>query len=249
MTVRALLKPSEARPKPRKVTGANGETTDRRSQIVDVAARLFAEYGYEATSVRQIADEANILAGSLYHHFATKEEMLHDIMRTRIEQLVEDNRIMAKLPVDAEQRLVISVIRRFQQYVDQWEFHAILLQEGRIFRRHSDFDYIVQAKAQAFAMQQATLEEGVKAGLFRADMDTYLLIGTISRMLSSAAAWFRSGDIFSSDRQSRYTLESMIDFHVEAVLRLVRAPDRLTAPVPHADSEPCWDTGAEKSSA
>jgi hypothetical protein len=63
------------------------------------------------------------------------------------------------------------------------------------------------------------------------------MIGTISRMLSSAAAWFRSGDVFSTDRPTEYSLDTMIDFHLDCVLRLVRSPDRLVAPIPRAACE------------
>ena len=46
---------------------------DRRERILAAAAMRFAEFGFGATTVRQIADDVDILSGSLYHHFATKE--------------------------------------------------------------------------------------------------------------------------------------------------------------------------------
>jgi TetR/AcrR family transcriptional regulator, cholesterol catabolism regulator len=233
----AASKPHQPRPRPRKLTDADGQATNRRSQIVNAAARLFAAFGYEATSVRQIADEVDILAGSLYHHFATKEEMLHDFMRGRLAQLTEDNQRVAQLPVDAEHRFVAGVILRFRQYVDNWEFHTILLQEGRFFRRHKEFAYVVKAKSAAFAVQQTILRDGMESALFRPDIDTYLMIGMISRILSSAAAWFRSGDIFSSDKPSHYSLGAVIDFHLDCVLRMVRAPSRLGEPIPRESCE------------
>src|SRR5689334_20637896 len=96
--------------RPGKAHGMNGHANGRRSQIVDVAAGLFAEFGYEATSVRNIAEQVNILAGSLYHHFATKEEILHEVLKARLAGMVQDNQRLARLPVDAEQRLVANVI-------------------------------------------------------------------------------------------------------------------------------------------
>ena len=229
-----LLQPAAA-PKP--LPDADARATDRRSQIIDVAARLFAEFGYEATSVRQIADKVSILPGSLYHHFATKEAMLHGVLAAYLPRMSDDYLSIAQLSVDAELRLVASVIMRFRQYVERWEFHAILIQEGRFFRRHDDFAYAVQAKSSAFAMQQEILRAGMQTGLFRPDMDTYLMIGTIARLLTSAASWFRSGDIFSSDRPSHYSLDSVIDFHLDCVLRLVRAPSRLAEPIPRERCE------------
>ena len=148
------------------------QASDRRSQIVDAAARLFAAFGDEATSVSQIADEVDILAGSLYHHFATKEQMLHHFLQGRLARLTHDNQRMAQLPVDAEHRFVASVIMRFREYVENWEFHTILLQEGRFFRRHKEFAYVVKAKSRAFGVQQAILQDGMESGLFRPDIDT-----------------------------------------------------------------------------
>ena len=219
---------------------------DRRGQIADAAAELFAEYGYEATTVRQIADRVGLLAGSLYHHFATKEEMLHAVMRSRIGLMVRENSNIAELPANAEHRLLASAILRYRHYVEHWPFHAILLQEARFFRRNADFAYVVEAKAKGFGAQQAMLREGIEAGLFRADMDTYLIIGTISRMLSAAAAWFRSGDIISADKPSHYTLDVMLDFNLDCLLRLVRVPARLGEPVPRAQCESLLRMAAAK---
>ena len=47
-----------------------------KSQIFSVSLRLFAVHGYENVSVRQIADAVGIKAGSIYNHYATKEEIL-----------------------------------------------------------------------------------------------------------------------------------------------------------------------------
>jgi len=47
-----------------------------RQQLLDVAARMFRERGYHVTSMRDIAREVGMLSGSIYYHFASKEEML-----------------------------------------------------------------------------------------------------------------------------------------------------------------------------
>ncbi len=205
---------------------------DRRAQILNAAACLFAEHGYEATSMRQIANEVNLLAGSLYHHFATKEDMLHAILQEHLGAMVDDTIGLSQLPADAEHKLVASVILRFTRYIEHWPFHAILLQEARFFRRQADFAYVVEAKAKVFDIYKEILAEGMRSALFHADIDTYMMIGTISRMLSSAAAWFLSGDLVSSDRPPQYSLDSLVDYHIDCVLRLVREPSRLAEPVP-----------------
>jgi AcrR family transcriptional regulator len=209
---------------------------DRREQILKVAARLFAEYGFETTSVRQIADEVTILAGSLYHHFATKEDMLHAILREPLERITAENLRVASLPVDAEQRLVASMVMRFRDYLAQWELLAILQQESRFFRRHKDFAYVQEAKTRSFGAMQRMFQDGIDAGLFRQDLDAYLMIGTLARLLSSAAAWLRSGDMYSSDRGSPYSEQEVIDFQLDLILKMVRPPHRATEPIPHSAS-------------
>ncbi len=61
---------------------------DRRQQILVEAARLFAAKGFEATSVREIAQATGILAGSLYYHFASKEELFVAVHAAGMEILI-----------------------------------------------------------------------------------------------------------------------------------------------------------------
>src|SRR5205085_3545202 len=62
-------------------------TNDRRAELLDIAAGLFAERGLRATTVRDIADAAGILSGSLYHHFDSKESMVDEILRGFLDTL------------------------------------------------------------------------------------------------------------------------------------------------------------------
>src|ERR1700760_1924042 len=59
----------------------------RRAELLAIAAQLFAERGLRATTVRDIADAAGILSGSLYHHFDSKESMVDEILRNFLDDL------------------------------------------------------------------------------------------------------------------------------------------------------------------
>jgi len=56
-----------------------------RDRIMDEAATLFLRHGYEGTSLRQLADVVGMKAGSLYYHFASKDELLTEILRRGID--------------------------------------------------------------------------------------------------------------------------------------------------------------------
>src|ERR1700740_236392 len=57
----------------------------RRDELLQLAATMFAERGLRATTVRDIADSAGILSGSLYHHFKSKEQMGEEGLRDFLE--------------------------------------------------------------------------------------------------------------------------------------------------------------------
>ena len=58
-----------------------------RQQILETAQRLFAEHGYDATSLQMIADEMGLTKAAVYYHFPAKVDIRHAILRPRVEQL------------------------------------------------------------------------------------------------------------------------------------------------------------------
>ncbi|MBU6267290.1 MAG: TetR/AcrR family transcriptional regulator [Sphingomonadales bacterium] len=204
---------------------------DRRERIVEAAAALFAEHGFESTSVRQIADRVDMLPGSLYHHFATKEDILHEILKAPIERNVQSQDALLRIEGNAEQRLIASVQHRFRNFIEHWDVNAILLNDGGFFRSRPEFAYVQAAKTRSFKLQEAILLDGMRARLFRPDMDVYMMIGTIARMLAGAGGWFRTSTVINSDHPDSYTYDRVVNFHVDCVLRLVRAAERLNEPI------------------
>lgn len=99
----------------------------RREQILDEAARLFGRRGYHATSMRDIGEATGLLAGSLYAHIASKEELLYEIVvRAAGQFLGEVDAIRAEL-VSPEERLRKAMrahVRVVADNLDEaWVFH------------------------------------------------------------------------------------------------------------------------------
>src|SRR3954462_9951148 len=69
-------------PRRRDAEGTTSARAVRRAELLAAAAEVFAERGYAATTVREVADAAGILGGSLYYHFDSKESMADEILRT-----------------------------------------------------------------------------------------------------------------------------------------------------------------------
>jgi AcrR family transcriptional regulator len=210
---------------------------ERRAEILAAAGQLFAEFGFEQTSMRQIGARVAMLAGSLYHHFETKEDLLHEIIRDPQERMTRQNDALAQLPVDAELRLAASVLIRFHQFTANWHVHVLLTQESNFFRQREDFAYVQATKDKASRVMMSIIADGIAAGLFRSDLDAYLTIATISQMVSSAAWRLREGLFTSSITQRSYNFDEVIDYYLDCAMRLVRPAERIGAPIPRAAAE------------
>lgn len=66
-----------------------GTPSDRRLELLAAAAQRFAMRGYAATSMRDIAADAGLLAGSMYHHFDSKDEMLFEAYKMGVARVIE----------------------------------------------------------------------------------------------------------------------------------------------------------------
>ncbi|MGK9369088.1 TetR/AcrR family transcriptional regulator [Melioribacter sp. Ez-97] len=105
-----------------------------REKIVSSALNLFAERGYAATSIRQIAAEAGIRESSIYNHFRSKEEILihliKDYSRLNSEREILGEKLLDKLsePVDFFVGLAEELIKRWSS-PEEVKFMRIILSE------------------------------------------------------------------------------------------------------------------------
>jgi AcrR family transcriptional regulator len=207
--------------------------------ILEAATRRFAEYGFESTTVREIGDDVNILSGSLYHHFATKDEMLHEIVRNAVQQMRSNALRIARAPVDAEHRLVALILLDLGELTRNQRVHAILTNERRLFRQREEFAYILKAKKETYQAWRSVVVDGIEKRLFRSDIDLFLAILTIIRMLNTAADWYRNDEAYmhGPGNSDSYTLDKIIDFHLQFILNAIRTPEREAEPIPRKACE------------
>ena len=62
---------------------------DKRRAILDRSAELFAEHGYDRASMSKIAEACGVSKANLYHYYKDKEELLFDVIRFHLEELLE----------------------------------------------------------------------------------------------------------------------------------------------------------------
>ena len=164
---------------------------DRRAELLTIAARLFAERGVRATTVRDIADAAGILSGSLYHHFDSKESMVDEILQNFLGSLFSEySEIVARglAPLDT---LTLIVQASFEAIHSQRDAVAIYQSEARRLAEQPNFAYIRTRLQEFRALWFGVLEGGIADGSFRADLDVELAYRFLRDTVWVGVSWYR----------------------------------------------------------
>jgi AcrR family transcriptional regulator len=102
-------------------------TVARKGQILDEAARLFGRRGYHATTMRDIGEATGLLAGSLYAHIASKEQLLYEVVVQAAAQFlgaVEPMRAELVAPEERLRKAMRAHVRVVADNLDKaWVFH------------------------------------------------------------------------------------------------------------------------------
>ncbi|MDA3647180.1 TetR/AcrR family transcriptional regulator [Saccharopolyspora indica] len=178
-------------------TAAGDEPVPQR--LLSVATRLFAEQGYELTSVQQIVDAAGVTKGAMYHYFGSKDDLLYEIYARvlRVQHARMESAAAADAPVQERLHAVAA---------DVVATTAANLDDTKIFFRsmhllHPDKQAEVRAERRRYHERVCGLiEEGQRAGVFRADKSPDLVVDFFFGAVHHLGTWFRQdGELTGED--------------------------------------------------
>ncbi|MFC7449074.1 TetR/AcrR family transcriptional regulator [Rhodococcus daqingensis] len=160
---------------------------ERKRQILDCAAEVFAAKGVASTTVRQIADAVGVYSGTLYHYFPAKEAIVFEVIREYLLDLLVRFRAAVADDQDPISRLEVLV----HTAIESAEAHP---HATRIWQ--NELDYMQEQMREANlgpvaveleAFWTDTISAGIATGAFRDDMDPHLF-----HMLLRNAVWMTS---------------------------------------------------------
>jgi AcrR family transcriptional regulator len=174
------------------------DTLTRRDELLVIAAELFASKGFRNTTVRDIADAAGILSGSLYHHFDSKESMVDEILRSFQQELF--GRYDEILASDADPRTKLEqAVRVSFDAIDQHHSEVAIFQNDAAYLGTLEgFGYLDERHAQSREVWMTLLREGMAAGVLREDLDIDLVYRFIRDTVWVAVNWYRPGGSLSA---------------------------------------------------
>ncbi|MET9960611.1 TetR/AcrR family transcriptional regulator [Streptomyces sp. NPDC006326] len=184
---------------------------ERRRELLDTAAEVFAAQGYNATTVRKIADAAGMLAGSLYYHFDSKESMLDEILSSFLNELWAGYDSVLAAGLDPRRTIEALVTESFREIDRHRAAVAIYQKEARHLSVQPRFHYLSDSQVKFEKAWLGTLERGVEAKVFRADLDIRLTYRFVRDTVWVAASWYRPGGQHSPEEIARQYLSMVLD--------------------------------------
>jgi AcrR family transcriptional regulator len=98
----------------------------RRQKVLTVASDLFATKGFEATSMRDVATAANLMSGSLYYHFASKEEMYVAVQDASVSKIFNAVEAAIARVEDPWARLEAAAVGHLEALLDRSGFRVLV---------------------------------------------------------------------------------------------------------------------------
>lgn len=181
---------------------------DRRRQILDAAVRVFARRGYHGSRVGEIAEEAGVAHGLLYHYFSSKEQVLQTVFRENWGALLERLRVVEAADEPAGDKLegIAKILLR------TWRNNpALVTVMVREVARSPQLQGQVEEVGEAFAIVQRVIEQGQAEGTFRRDVDSRLASWIVYGGLEEVLTGWVLGQLPDGDEEVARAEQTAID--------------------------------------
>jgi TetR/AcrR family transcriptional regulator, cholesterol catabolism regulator len=172
----------------------------RRDELLELAATMFAERGLRATTVRDIADSAGILSGSLYHHFSSKEEMVDELLRGFLDWLFDRYQEIVATEPNPLLRLKGLFMTSFEAIEDRHAQVVIYQDEAKRLSGQERFSYVEDRNREQRKMWVDVLNQGVEEGCFRPDLDVDLVYRFIRDTTWVSVRWYQPGGPLTAEQ-------------------------------------------------
>lgn len=186
--------------------------SERKQQILDAAQHLFSHKGYEVASMRDLADDLQIKAASLYSHYSSKDEMLWEIAIRAKQAFFHKVLPLALGEVDVNTRLRQMIFAHVKVIIENINASAIFFEEWKHLNepRRSEFARHQDNYEKSF---QAVIEQGISQGIFRQQNALFA-----ARSLLSGINWIHKWYKPTGKMKAAEVAEQAADFALAALL-------------------------------
>jgi AcrR family transcriptional regulator len=181
------------------------EKVDKRDHILQIGEQLFAEQGFDGTSVRDIAQRAQVNLAMISYYFGSKEKLLIALIEERANYtfglLEELNRDQSLSPWDKIDRLVDFYV---EKVLNNARFHCIMSQQYTSSRSNEIKDQITAIKLRNLDQIRKIITDGQRKKVFRkVDIELTMasLMGTLAQVTNSRNLYSKLLKIEDTDEE------------------------------------------------
>ncbi len=164
----------------------------RRELVVDTAARVFAERGYDQTSVQELTEAMGLASGGLYHYFESKQHLLIEICDQLMDPLLEQARELLA-PDGAPDEQLRALVRLWVAHVVEHRGHMLVFQQERhLIERGDEWRNVRDSRKQFERLVAGVLERVHREDAVLPD-DGRLALAALLGMVNHTVQWYRPG--------------------------------------------------------
>lgn len=178
----------------------SSDNAERATRILDAAEKLIVRYGFDKTTVSDIAAEAGISKGAVYLHYRSKDDILHALILRESERTVVD--MLARLEADPQSGTLFSLYHHgIMVSIQRPLLHALLTRNSRVLGDYTRRLNTTPIGAEGAIFQREMVEQLQAANVIRRDLD--------AAVISAVLAVIRSGFLSIHDTQAANDFPSL----------------------------------------
>lgn len=180
-----------------------------RDALVEAAAALFREKGYERTTVRDLADAVGMQSGSLFYHFSSKGEILYEVMRRGIDDLTGAVRLELEACSDPRDELITMTRTHLRTLLSNTQASlASLLYEWRSLPEEQR-NQVVQLRDKYETLCRDVMQRAMDRGVVKQG-DPKLLVRLWLGAINWTSQWFKGDGDLGIDKLAEEVVDMIL---------------------------------------
>ena len=203
------------------------EYNEKQVQMMETAEILFAEKGFNGTSVRDIAEKANVNLAMVSYYFGSKDKLLEALfdyrgehLKLKLESIIEDKRL------DSIEKMNMLIDHYVDKVMKQQCFSRIMVREQVVHHTGITGQLIFQMKKRNQELISRLIHEGQKRGEFKKNIDIPLmmatLIGTANSIVSAQYYYKEINNLQSmTEEEFQKHIKKKLSQHLKKIFKAI----------------------------
>lgn len=203
------------------------EPKDKKKHILDTAEELFAIKGFEAATVRDIADAAGVNLAMISYYFGSKEKMMESLFSERMEIMkMTVESLLKNESLSPFQKIEVAIDEYVKKLYAKQAFHKIMICEQIMKKNPVIVKLVRELKVNYSLLFTELVKEGQRKKVFKKKIDVILAIstmtGTVSQMIINKeyyADFYNYGDL--NEQEINTILYNNITTHLKSIFKTI----------------------------